>query len=107
MLLGWENHAEHRECHVEPVEKPVSAEALEAADRVFLLVRGMGCPNCAVRVRNGLLSLDGVLAVHISLERGLARVLYDSSQVRPDVFPDAVAEVGDGNHHKYTAQILV
>ncbi len=107
MLLGWENHAEHGNCHVEPVEKSVSPEALQAANRVFLLVRGMGCPNCAVRVRNSLLSLDGVLAVHISLERGLARILYDSSQVQPDSFPDAVAAAGDGRHHKYTAQILV
>ncbi len=33
-------------------------------------------PNCANRVRNGLLGLDGVVSAAIDLERGLAFVDY-------------------------------
>jgi len=107
MTPGLDKDSEHGNCHVEPLEKLVPAQALETAAQVFLLVWGMGCPNCAMRVRNSLLQLDGVLAVDISLERGLARVRYDASQVGPDLFPDAVAKAGDGQRHRYAAQILV
>ena len=100
------DHPEHSNCHVDPVEKTVSPASLRAADRAFLLVWGMGCPSCAMRVRNSLLRLDGVLAVDVDLERGLARVMYDAAQVTPEALPPAVAAAGHDGQHRYAAQIL-
>lgn len=50
-------------CHDDPLEKPLVKEALSKAMVAYLAVGGMGCPCCAMRVRNGLLGLDGVLLV--------------------------------------------
>lgn len=106
MLLHNSAHADHENCHVDPVEKVVSPEVLQAAEHTFLLIWGMGCPNCAMRVRNSLLSLDGVLAVDVNLERGLARVFYDRERTTPDAFPEAVAAAGNDGRHRYAAQVL-
>lgn len=106
MNLPLRTHAPHCGCHVEPVQKVVTAEQMGTAAGVFLLVWGMGCPNCALRVRNGLLGLDGVLDAQVNLERGLAQVLFDPARLQPERLPDAVTAAGDGDHHRYSAQVL-
>jgi len=73
---------------------------------VFLLVWGMGCPNCALRVRNSLLGLDGVLDAQVNLERGLAQVLFDPARLQAEQLPEAVAAAGNDSHHHYSAQVL-
>ncbi|RLT33159.1 MAG: heavy-metal-associated domain-containing protein [Chloroflexi bacterium] len=65
----------------------------------------MGCPNCALRVRDSLLQIDGVLDARVTLERGLAQV-FDPATVQPDRLPAAVAAAGDDGRHRYLAQVL-
>ena len=47
-------------CYVDPIQKIVTAEERTATATTLLAVSGMGCPNCAARVRNSLLRLNGV-----------------------------------------------
>jgi len=100
-------HHEERACHVEPIHKAVDAQRLLDAPLVYLVVRGMGCPACAMRVRNALVRVDGVLAADVFLEKGLASVLYDPAQVAVEDLPAAVAAADASGHHRYTAQIVV
>ena len=98
--------SEHTNCHVEPLEKPVDQEALQNATAVFLTIQGMGCPRCAMRVRNGLLGLDGVLAADVFLEEGMAVAAYDPARVETgDLIAAVAAAGGDGRHH-YQAQVI-
>ncbi len=91
------------QCHVEPIYKAATTEELAAAASVWLAVFGMGCPNCANRVRNSLLSLDGVLEVYVSHLAGLASVTFNPSIVTaPDLF-DAVERAGHDGRHEYWA----
>lgn len=93
-------------CHVTPITKEVSQEQLSRASAAFLRVRGIGCPTCAVRVRNGLLQIEGVLAADVVLNSALAKVWYDPSVVQPDALVSGLpAFANDGGHH-YTAQLL-
>ena len=100
------DHTSTSNCHVDLIEKPLEQQALDRAQFALLLVQGMGCPNCARRVHNGLLALDGVLAVDVVLERGLAQVLYDPEQVSPIALLPAVAAAGNDGRHHYAAQLL-
>ncbi len=97
---------EHQECHVEPVEKPVDHEALQEALVAYLGVGGMGCPRCAMRVRNALLQLDGVILAEVILEQSLALAAYDPERITPDDLMVAVAGAGNDGRHRYWAQLL-
>ncbi len=97
---------EHTNCHVEPVEKPLDEAALANASTVNLVVQGMGCLRCAMRVRNGLLGLDGVLTADVFLEEGMAVAAYDPARVETgDLIAAVAAAGGDGRHH-YQAQVI-
>jgi copper chaperone CopZ len=96
----------HEKCHVDPVEKAVNEEALLTAKATFLGVSGMGCPTCAMRVRNGLLNLDGVLTAEVYLQNGVATVAYAPEEVTPDNLVTAVANAGNDSRHHYEAHIL-
>jgi len=98
--------SEHENCHVDPVEKPLDENALAQAEAAFLGVSGMGCPNCAMRVRNGLLNLKGVLYADINLQSGVAAVAYDPQQVTTASLVTAVYESGNDGRHEYRAQLL-
>lgn len=106
MSLLLNKHAPHTSCHVEALQRPIDPERMAAAANVILLVWGMGCPNCALRVRNSLLQTDGVLDVQVNLERGLAQVYYDPATLQSDRLADAVAAAGNDGHHRYLAQVL-
>ena len=97
---------EHTNCHVEPVEKPLDEAALANASTVYLAVQGMGCPRCAMRVRNGLLGLDGVLAAEIFLADGLAAAAYDPTRVAASDLIAAVMSAGNDGRHHYQAQVI-
>jgi len=97
---------EHTNCRVEPVEKPLDEAALANASTVYLTVQGMGCPRCAMSVRNGLLQLDGVLAAEIFLTDGLAVAAYDPARVTASDLIAAVAAAGGDGHHHYQAQLI-
>lgn len=93
-------------CHVDPVEKPLDKQALESAQAAILGVAGMGCPTCAMRVRNGLLQLDGVLLTQIFLEQGVAAVAFDDGRIAADALVAAVGAAGNDGRHHYVAHIL-
>ncbi|MBE2199501.1 MAG: heavy-metal-associated domain-containing protein [Anaerolinea sp.] len=98
--------SEHKNCHVNPVEKALEENALVQAEATFLGVSGMGCPNCATRVRNGLLNLDGVLYADVYLQNGVATVAYDPQQVTTADLVTAVTASGNDGRHEYRAHIL-
>jgi len=93
-------------CHVDEIGKPVDQEAMQNAAVVWLAVSGMGCTNCARRVSNALLGLDGVLRADVELERNVAKVTFDPKKVKPEELPEVVAEAGKSSNHNYFALLL-
>lgn len=104
-LIG-EAMSEHADCYVEPIEKPLDQAALHTAEVTFLSVSGMGCPRCAIRVRNGLLLQDAVLFADVYLQKGIVIVAYAPGQTTPDNLVTVVANVDHGGRHDYQAVIL-
>ncbi len=92
-----------QDCHVEPLQKSFSDEDFDEAHMATLAIWGMGCPNCAMRVRNSLLRLDGVVSADIDFERGLAFVDYVPTKTDPHALILAVASAGDDGRHNYHA----
>lgn len=88
-------------CHVQPVERVVTPEELETTKNLSLVVYGMGCPNCAMRVRNSLVSLRGVIQADVDHFTGLANVTFNPSLVEVVDLADAVAEAGSDGRHRY------
>ena len=107
MQSGELNHSEHENCHVLPLDKPASPEQLDQAETAFLLVRGMGCPRCAIRVRNGLLQIEGVVAAEVVLERLLAKVWYDPKVLERENLAALLPAMTADGRHNYSAQLLV
>ncbi len=97
---------EQHDCHVEPLEKPVDHEALSGAMAAQLAVWGMGCPRCAMRVRNSLLALDGVLIAEVHLNLCVAAVVYDPLRVTCDDLLRAVSAAGNDGRHHYEAELI-
>lgn len=98
--------AEKDTCHVERVEKAVSLTKLEESTVAYLAVGGMGCPNCALRVRNGLLTLEGVYQAEVYLEDRIAEVTFDPQVNTVEDLVDAVIASGNDGKHRYWAQVL-
>jgi len=93
-------------CYVEPINKTASADQMGQADSALLAVWGMGCPNCATRVRNSLLALDGVYAVDIYLNTAMAEVSFDSQKVSVKMLVEAVSRAGNDGRHEYRAELV-
>ncbi len=93
----------HREdCHVPRVEKEIDPRALDRAQSVVLVITGMGCPNCANRVRNALLRHPGVLTAEVDLREGLAAVALEPG-VDERELSMAVATADPSGRHPYRA----
>jgi copper chaperone CopZ len=93
-------------CNVPVIEKPVDAALLHHSAVAVLRVTGMGCGNCANRVRNSLLGLQGVLAARVDLGEGVVRVNFTSDQTDLPQLIGAVAGAGNGSHHEYHATLV-
>ena len=94
-------------CYVEPLYKDMPSTAqMQNAKQVTLFVSGMGCPNCATRVHNKLITLDGVFGVDVYLQIAVAVVIYDASVLSPDQLIMTVAQAGNDGRHDYRAQLL-
>ena len=94
-------------CYIEPIYKNSAlANQLQKADKATLAVQGMGCENCATRVRNGLLSLDGVYGVDVYLNMALAEVTYDGKKISAQRLVEAVSRAGNDGHHEYRAELI-
>ena len=76
------------------------------ADKATLIVWGMGCPNCATRVRNSLLSLNGVFGVDVYLNMAVAEFSYDREKISTVTFAAAIASAGNDGRHEYRAQLV-
>jgi copper chaperone len=97
---------DHDNCHVDITEKTFEGDLPAGLSQAQLQVGGMGCPNCAARVHNALLGLDGVFKAQVDLEQAMAEVLYDSQQVAPQALMLAIELIGKQTNHNYQAQLL-
>lgn len=65
-----------------------------------LQIRGMYCENCARRIENGLLALDGVASCTVDYAREEAALVYDGARVPREKLRETVRalgyEVGEG-----------
>ena len=92
-------------CHVEPVLKEPTSEELQEIETTYLTVWGMRCPNCALRVRNALVSLHGVLDASVDHTRGIAEVVYNPRLSTTSALVGAVARSGSDGRHVYHAAL--
>lgn len=88
-------------CHVIPVERIITPEEQENTEQINLIIRGMGCSNCAMRVRNGLFALKGVVQVEVSLLTAVANIKFNPEFVTLDNLFEAVANAGNDGRHSY------
>ena len=93
-------------CHVDMYYKPYDEKEVSRISNARLSVRGMGCPNCAIRVRNAILQLDGVNWVDVDLDSGTAVVAYHASAISPQPFIPAVAAADPQGRHDYRAELI-
>ncbi|MCH7875212.1 MAG: heavy-metal-associated domain-containing protein [Gemmatimonadetes bacterium] len=93
------------DCDVKEIEPTMRCpERATAAARVF--IEGLGCPNCAMRVQNALVQLDGVATAFVGLFPPIGTVRYDPARVSVDDLLSAIASAGDGANHSYRGQLL-
>lgn len=57
-------------------------------------VKGMTCGSCAVAVKKALTQTKGVKSADVSVDKGMARVVYEDSQVTEKQLRDAVTKTG-------------
>jgi copper chaperone CopZ len=93
-------------CHVEALQKTATAEEQQTTTSALLAVWGMGCPNCAARVRNSLISLKGVVDAEVDHTIGMAEVVFNPSLTAIPALIEAVARAGGDGRHEYRAQSL-
>lgn len=90
-------------CCVQPIERKATRPA-QATAGIRLVIAGMGCPNCAMRVRNAIVSVEGVTDADVNLVPPVSHVLYDADRVTVEQLLAAVAAAGQGTHHEYRAR---
>jgi copper chaperone CopZ len=90
-------------CHVEPLHKIVTDEEQQTTTLIMLGVQGMGCRNCAARVRNNLLALNGVIEAEVDHLAGTADVEFNPNLVAVPALLAAVAQAGNDGRHRYQA----
>lgn len=70
------------------------AAAMAKDSTVQIKVSGMTCGACAVSVKRGLEKTKGVKSADVSVEKGIATVSYDDSQVNEQQLRDAINKTG-------------
>jgi len=93
-------------CHVEPVQKISTPEERQGITTARLTVWGLGCLNCANRVRNSLIALIGVVDANVDHTTGFALVEYNADLVSIPSLIQAVVQAGNDSYHKYFAMLL-
>jgi copper chaperone CopZ len=93
-------------CYVEPIQKTATADESRNIEMALLTVWGMGCPNCEARVRNSLLSLDGVVNAYVDHTAGIAGVAFNPDMANVELLISAVARAGNDGRHEYGARLL-
>lgn len=93
----------HDDCHVDPVAPAPHRQADGPREVAYLTIRGMGCPTCARRVRNALLTTAGVITADVRLEAQHGSVVYDPAVTYPEQLEEAIADMGRASRHAYHA----
>ncbi len=93
-------------CPVTVFEKAICEDEVAEARMARLLVWGLVCPNCAIRVRNALLKLDGVVSADVDWERGLAFVDYIPHETNAHALVRAVGKAGCDADHDFHAAVI-
>ena len=91
------------ECHVTPISTEVDFLDLESTYTVRLALSGLGCVNCANRIRNALLSCPAVVDAEVDLAAAQADVWYIPDQIGPLGLTRVVSGAGTGTHRRYRA----
>lgn len=94
------------DCYVAPISKDYDPERLTGRAVARLGLAGLGCPNCAARVHNALLALDGVIDADVGLSPQRAVVTFDPGRTLPEQLTEAVYWAGAASRHRYHAEIL-
>lgn len=74
---------------------------------VVLAVWGMRGPSCAIRVRQSLVLLDGVIEAYVDYLVGMAEVLFDPMAVNVQELIEAVTRAGGDERYEYGARIAI
>lgn len=94
-------HSTH--CHVQPFQPTAGPPARRTARTIHLALAGMECNNCATRVLNALLGLDGVITVEVDLPASLAKIWYLVDRLDEIDLMSAVRDAGRDTDHGYLA----
>lgn len=87
---------------LEPDEAP-GDESLRGGLR--LAISGMGCVNCANRIHNALITMDGVGQAHIDHRTGQGAVFYNPDRLSADKILARIAFAGGTSGHRYRAEV--
>ena len=90
-------------CHVELITKIPTVEEQRKTKAALLEVWGLGCTNCAARVRNSPIQRKGVLDAYVDHIRGEAKVVFNPDLVTVADLLEAVKRAGDDGRHEYWA----
>ena len=93
-------------CHVEAIQKVTTTNEQKNVELALLSVSGMGCPNCANRIRNSLLSLYGIVDAYVDHAAGIAQVSFNPDIQTVDALINAVTDAGSDGRHEYRARLL-
>ena len=93
-------------CDFERASRGHDSAVVRDPRTAILAVSGMGCPACAHRVHNALALTAGVLAVDVSLEKRLARVIFDAARIDGEDLIEAVAAAGSDGRHNYRGIVI-
>lgn len=84
----------------------VDQEAPAAATVAYLAMRGPACPTCAMRIRSGLLNVQGVFLAEVDQAGQLATALYDSARLAPPDLVQAAAAAGHDGCRGCTGEFM-
>ena len=62
-------------------------------EKLNIKVKGMFCTGCETRIKNALLSLDGIFDVTASYANGEVKVIYDKSLILPKNIEDKITNL--------------
>lgn len=95
-----------KNCYVEPMIKDTNADQIRNGENALLRILGMGCENCVTRVRNSLLSLEGVYGADVYLNMSMAEVSYDNQRISAKMLVEAISRAGNDGRHEYRAELV-
>lgn len=67
---------------------------IASAEKASITVKGMTCDDCVNKITTALKNIDGVSAVNVSLEKGMASVAFDAQKTSVEKLETAIAAVG-------------